>query len=311
MTDFMRNFSQNNVKIIRLDAVGYVIKKRGTSCFFVEPEIDAYLEWIRNLANAFDIEILPEIHAEYEIQSRLAQKGYWIYDFILPYTILEALITKSSQKLKEYLRVRPHNQFTMLDCHDGIPVKPDLNGLYQSEEARKVVDVALQRGSNLSLIYSPAHKDPDGFDVHQIRCTYYSILDCNDSAYLIARAIQFFTPGIPQVYYVGLLAGKNDSEAVAQTGEGREINRHNYSIEEIDQEVARPVVKKLIELIQFRNTHPAFNGHFEIVPCEDASLILTWNNQDNYARLSIDLSKLSTEIIYNDLVTAEEKKIRL
>lgn len=311
MTDFMRNFSQNNVKIVRLDAVGYVIKKRGTSCFFVEPEIDAYLEWIRTLANAFDIEILPEIHAEYEIQFRLAQKGYWIYDFILPYTILEALITKSSQKLKEYLRVRPHNQFTMLDCHDGIPVKPDLNGLYQSEEARKVVDVALQRGANLSLIYSPAHKDPDGFDVHQIRCTYYSILDCNDSAYLIARAIQFFTPGIPQVYYVGLLAGKNDSEAVAQTGEGREINRHNYSIEEIDQEVTRPVVKKLIELIQFRNTHPAFNGHFEIGPCEDASLILTWNNQDNYARLSIDLSKLTAEIAYNDPVTVEEKKIIL
>jgi sucrose phosphorylase len=311
MTDFMRNFSQNNVKIVRLDAVGYVIKKRGTSCFFVEPEIDAYLEWIHNLANSLDIEILPEIHAEYEIQSRLAQKGYWIYDFILPYAILEALITKSGQKLKEYLRVRPHNQFTMLDCHDGIPVKPDLNGLYQSEVAREVVDIALQRGANLSLIYSPAHKDPDGFDVHQIRCTYYSILDCNDSAYLIARAIQFFTPGIPQVYYVGLLAGKNDSEAVAQTGEGREINRHNYSIEEIDQEVARPVVKKLIELIQFRNTHPAFNGHFEIGTCEDDSLILTWNNQGNYARLSIDLSKLTAEIAYNDPVTAEEKKIRL
>jgi sucrose phosphorylase len=25
-----------------------------------------------------------------------------------------------------------------------------------------------------------------------------------------ARAIQFFAPGMPQVYYVGLLAGSND-----------------------------------------------------------------------------------------------------
>lgn len=28
--------------------------------------------------------------------------------------------------------------------------------------------------------------------------------------YLMARAIQFFTPGIPMIYYVGLLAGEND-----------------------------------------------------------------------------------------------------
>jgi hypothetical protein len=52
---------------------------------------------------------------------------------------------------------------------------------------------------------------------------------------LAARAIQFFAPGIPQVYYVGLLAGENDVENVQKTGEGREINRHNFSMTEIEQ----------------------------------------------------------------------------
>ena len=28
--------------------------------------------------------------------------------------------------------------------------------------------------------------------------------------YLMCRACQFFTPGIPMVYYVGLFAGRND-----------------------------------------------------------------------------------------------------
>ena len=28
--------------------------------------------------------------------------------------------------------------------------------------------------------------------------------------YLMARVIQFFTPGIPMIYYIGLLAGEND-----------------------------------------------------------------------------------------------------
>ena len=45
----------------------------------------------------------------------------------------------------------------------------------------------------------------------------------------MARAIQFFVPGIPQVYYVGLLAGTNDMELLARTKVGRDINRHYYT----------------------------------------------------------------------------------
>jgi sucrose 6(F)-phosphate phosphorylase len=311
LTKFMSNFSKNNVKIVRLDAVGYVIKKPGTSCFFVEPEIYKFLAWIRELAGSMNIEILPEIHAEYQTQFRLAKAGYWVYDFILPYTILETLITKSSKNLKGYLKVRPHNQFTMLDCHDGVPIKPDMDGLYQSETARMVVDHCLNNGANLSLILSQAHKDPDGFDVHQIRGTYYSLLGSNDTAYLIARAIQFFTPGIPQVYYVGLLAGKNDTVAVAQTGEGRELNRHNYTVDEIEKEVQRPVVKKLIELITFRNSHPAFEGTFDVGVCDDSAIVMSWNLKDNYARLMVDLQNLTAEIIYNDISDNQMMKLVL
>lgn len=68
------------------------------------------------------------------------------------------------------------------------------------------------------MILSDEHKAEDGFDVHQIRCSYYSVLDGDDDAYLAARALQFFTPGVPQVYYVGLLAGENDLENVKNRG---------------------------------------------------------------------------------------------
>lgn len=303
---FMKKFSNNGVKIVRLDAVGYVIKKRGSTCFFVEPEIFQYLGWISELANSLGIQILPEIHAEYATQLRLSKKGFWIYDFILPYTILDAFVNKTSKRLKKYLRTRPHNQFTMLDCHDGIPIKPDLNGLYQFEDAKKVVDVCRERGANFSLILSPAHKDPNGFDVHQIRGTIYSLLGCNDDQYLSARAIQFFTPGIPQVYYVGLLAGKNDETAMHQTGEGREINRHNYSVKEIDEEVRKPVVMKLLRLIQLRNSHPAFNGTFKMNKCSDHEVSLTWTNQDKYATLHVDLMNHTSLILYSDVSSDEE-----
>lgn len=298
--EFLTNFSKRNISLVRLDAVGYVIKKLGTSCFFVEPEIYQFMSWISQLAESLNIDLLPEVHSHFKTQFKLAEHGYWIYDFILPYTILEALINKSGKKLTEYLKIRPHKQFTMLDCHDGVPVKPDLDDLVSTSDARKVVKVCLQRGANLSLILSDKHKDIDGFDVHQIRGSYYSLLNCNDDAYLAARALQFFTPGVPQVYYVGLLAGENDIENVKLTGEGREINRHNYSLTEIESAVQKPVVQRLLKLIRFRNEYPAFNGEFKVLPSHESEIHLSWEKDNLSCNLNIDLSTCKSVIKYQD-----------
>lgn len=300
LTDFFINFKENNVKIVRLDAVGYIVKKLGTSCFFVEPEIYEFLDWIKELAESLDIELLPEVHSHFSIQYKLAEHGFWIYDFILPYRILDTLVNKSSRDLKAYLKDRPHKQFTMLDCHDGIPIKPDLDDLIDTNEARKLVDVAIERGSNLSLIMSDEHKAEDGFDVHQIRCSYYSVLNSDDDAYLAARAIQFFTPGVPQVYYVGLLAGENDVEQVEKTGEGREINRHNYTLSEIEQSLEKDVVQRLLALIRFRNEYGAFNGTFEVLDSANDEIRLSWEKEDQYCQLYIDLKINRTIIEYTD-----------
>jgi sucrose phosphorylase len=298
LSDFLTNFSKHGVKIVRLDAVGYVIKKPGTSCFFVEPEIYQFLDWITGQANSLNIELLPEVHAHYTTQYKLAEQGHWIYDFILPYTVLDTLINRTSTRLCDYLANRPHKQFTMLDCHDGVPVKPDLNDLYHSGDAKRLVDICLQRGANLSLIFSPKHRDPDGFDVHQIRGTYYSLLGSDDDAYLAARAIQFFAPGIPQVYYVGLLAGENDQESAEISGEGRDINRHNYTLDEIDQAVEKDVVQRLLKLIRFRNDYPAFEGNFKVLDSVSNEIDLSWQKEDKYCTLHIDLTDYRSTIEY-------------
>ncbi len=308
-TRIIEFFHANQVKIIRLDAVGYVIKKAGTSCFFVEPEIYQFMDWIRDVAAKNEIELLPELHDEYATQHELTEHGYWMYDFILPYLILETLIQKHSRKLKEYLKIRPSRQFTMLDCHDGIPVKPDLNGFYHPEDVRELVDVCVQRGADLSRVLSTEHKDADGFDVHQICGTYYSMLNEDDQAYFAARAIQLFTPGIPQIYYVGLLAGSNDVAAVEQSGERREINRHSYTLEEIEREVERPVVKRLLRLIEFRNTYPAFDGECQVGDGSDQEVALTWTKDKYRVELHIDLSTDLVRIAYSDAMSGEQLEL--
>ena len=130
----------------------------------------------------------------------------------------------------------------------------------------------------------------------QVNCTFYEALGCHDTEYSIARALQFFSPGVPQVYYVGLLAGSNDMELLRRTKEGRDINRHHYTALEIDLAIRRPVVRALFELIRFRNTHPAFAGEFRLLPCSDHEIAVEWRNKSHWARLKVDLKAMNSAI---------------
>lgn len=292
-------FSRHGIGIIRLDAVGYVIKKMGTSCFMIEPEFQQFLFWLKETAGKYNIQLLCEIHADMKTLNQLARKGYWIYDFTLPYVVLETLLLGNNDLLYRILQDRPHNQFTTLDCHDGVPVKPDLDGVADLARVRQVCKICEERGSHFTRIVSEEHKGPGGFDVHQICGSYYSMLN-NDDAYIAARAIQFFVPGIPQLYYVGLLAGENDEERRLQTGDNREANRHNFTVDEIDAASQKPVVKRLCRLIQFRNSHNAFNGSFNARKNGRNSVNFSWENESANCSLQIDLATYQGEITYTE-----------
>jgi sucrose phosphorylase len=136
-------------------------------------------------------------------------------------------------------------------------------------------------------------------DIYQINCTYYSALGSNDDAYIIARAVQVFAPGIPQVYYTGMLAGKNELELVEQTRHGRDINRHSYTIEEIAREVERPVVQKILKLMRFRNEFPAFEGKCEI-NTDGPVLKISRVHNEYTAELIADMKSYTYSITYTE-----------
>ena len=288
LTAWLRFFAQQGVRIVRLDAVGYVIKKAGTSCFMVEPEICEFLDWIVSVAESFDLVVLPEIHDVYDTHRRLAERGYWTYDFVLPGLVLDALATGSADLLAAHLARSPMRQFTTLDCHDGIPVRPDLDGILPAAGMRRLADLILERGGNVNRILSDVHSD-GGVDVHQLNATYYSALGREDDRYVLARAIQLFAPGIPQVYYVGLLAGENDLRAVAATGDGRAVNRHDYTAAEIDAALESPVVRRVLELVRLRNRHPAFGGELEVT-AQGPGLRLCWSGGGECCQLDANLA---------------------
>jgi sucrose phosphorylase len=289
ITGWLRSFAGHGVRIIRLDAVGYVVKKAGTSCFMVEPEIYAFLDWIVGVADSFGLVLLPEVHDQYATHEALAGHGYWTYDFVLPGLLLHAFETGLAARLTEHLARSPERQFTMLDCHDGIPVRPDLDGILSQDEMLDLADLVQRRGGNVNRILSEAHADGD-VDVHQLNCTYYAALDCDDDRYIAARAIQLFARGVPQIYYVGLLAGDNDDQAVIESAEGRAINRHDYSTAEVHAALDRRVVQRVADLVRLRATHPAFGGRLDVSSPTRSSVRMTWTADEDTCELEADLA---------------------
>jgi sucrose phosphorylase len=103
-------------------------------------------------------------------------------------------------------------------------------------------------------------------------------------------------PGVPQIYYVGLLAGSNDEELLLKTGNGRDVNRHYYTIDEIKKSLERGVVRDLFELCRLRNSHPAFTGRYQLLDSSDDSIVIKWSKARHWIKLKIDLNTKDYQI---------------
>lgn len=272
------------VSTIRLDAAGYAIKTPGTSCFMTE-ETYAFIDRLTVRAHELGITVLVEIHASHQVQRRIAARVDLVYDFALPPLLLHGLTTGDAEPLRRWLEIRPGNCVTVLDTHDGIGVV-DVLGLLDDDQVHALVEAIHENTHGESR--QATGWAASNVDVYQVNATYWSALG-DDESYLVARAVQLFLPGLPQVYYVGLLAGADDMERLAATGVGRDINRHAYTEEEITAALERPVVRRLVDLLRLRAEHPAFDGEFSLAG-EGARLELTWRTEESYVRLEADLA---------------------
>jgi sucrose phosphorylase len=289
----LERFRQAGVRAIRMDAVGYAIKKPGTSCFMI-PETFEFIKDLTARAHQLEIEVLVEVHSYYKQQVEIARQVDWVYDFALPPLVLHALLTADAQPLERWLAIRPKNSITVLDTHDGIGVI-DVGadgagnpGLLEPSEIDDLVESIhrLSNGQSRKATGAAANN----LDLYQVNCTYLDALGNNETKYLIARAIQFFAPGIPQVYYVGLLGSRNDMDLLERSGVGRDINRHYYTIEEVAESLERPMVKRLLDLIRLRNEHTAFNGNCTVESASKNCLSIAWKLDSHWIALNVDFS---------------------
>ena len=294
----LKTLSEYGAKIVRLDAFAYAPKEPGKKNFLNDPDTWDVLAKVRKLADKYGVRLLPEIHASYgeKTYKKVADMGYMTYDFFLPGLLIDAIEKKDATTLMNWAnelytdKIRTVN---MLGCHDGIPLL-DLKGILSDEEIQNLIDTVVGRGGLVKDLHGKKNM------YYQVNATYYSALGEDDKKMLMARAIQMFMPGKPQVWYLDLFAGKNDMEAVKRSGAGghKEINRTNIMPSEIAQKLEQPVVAKQLELLKLRNTFPAFGFESKFdFKCNGSSLEICWEGNGHTAKLKADFATMEYEII--------------
>lgn len=286
----LKTLAGYGAKIVRLDAFAYAPKEPGEKNFLNEPGTWDLLEKVRKLADKYNLTLLPEIHASYGEKNyeQIAEKGYMTYDFFLPGLIIDALESGDGKHLADWaeeLVEKKIHTVNMLGCHDGIPLL-DLKGLLSEERIQNLIDTVVGRGGYVKDLHGQKNM------YYQVNATYYSALGEDDAKMLLARALQLFMPGKPQIWYLDLFAGKNDHEAVKRAGAGghKEINRTNLTTEQMEEALKKPVVARQLELLRFRSACPAFEKESRIMINSDGNKMeFTWENDGYQAKLKADL----------------------
>lgn len=300
-------------KILRLDAFAYLHKEIGESNFFNKPGTWNHLERINQIAQKNDLILLPEIHAEYglDLHDEVADKGYQIYDFFLPGLMIHTLEKGSSEAILKWANEiidKGYKTVNMLGCHDGIPVLDlkgkEVNGKYNKgllgdDEIEDVMNIVLERGGRVKNLYDPSGNK---ISYYQVNATFFSALGDDNQKLLLARAIQLFMPGIPQIWYLDIFAGKNNYKAADEGGTGghKEINRTTLSLKDVEDGLKTDIVKNQLKLIRLRNTSKAFHGRVKINNSLDSEFDIKWSNNGSAAQLQADLKTYKFTITYNE-----------
>ena len=289
-------------QIVRLDAFAYAPKEPGLKNFLNDPGTWDVLGKVKELADQRGLKLLPEIHSTYaeKIHETIAAKGFMTYDFFLPGLLIDAFDRQDATTLKRWigdLLEKDIRTVNMLGCHDGIPLL-DLKGLLDEERIQGLIDTIKGRGGYVKDLHGAKNM------YYQVNATYYSALGESDARLLLARAIQLFMPGKPQVWYLDLFAGRNNHAAVEKAGSGghKEINRTNLSPVDVAAGLTAPVVQRQLELLRFRNTFGAFgfDATCELAQTAADQLHITWSRNGNTATLAADLAATSFVITATD-----------
>lgn len=229
---------EHGARAVRLDAVAYVWKELGTSCFDL-PEAHTIVRVFRAVIDRVAPQVWLVTETVLPHKQNISYFGdgkneaHLAYNFPLETLLLYTVIAEDTKPITNWISTIDDafgEETTLLNLsvsHDGIhavPAKGILDDMEMSRVARQVDD----RGGKVLHRTTEDGKQ----DVYEFNITYPSAFDSLE-AFLASQLLCLALRGVPLIYFNTFFGMKNWTDGVEQLGYGRAINRKKYTKKEL------------------------------------------------------------------------------
>lgn len=227
--DVILFYASKRARVIRLDAIGHIWKKLGTTCINLK-ETHYLIQLIRTVLDEVfpDTLLLTQTNVPHKENVGYFGDGYnevqLIYQFALPLLVLHTFYTGDASRLLEWTsRIKNVSDktafFNVLATHDGLEVVP-VKAILTNKEITDIADSVKERGGFISYkTVKDGNKKP-----YEMNTTYYSAIadsknseELNIKKFIASQAIILSLLGIPGVYIHSLFGTENYPEGVEKT----------------------------------------------------------------------------------------------
>ena len=306
MIEILLLYVEKGAEIIRLDAIAYLWKERGTSCLHLE-ETHRVVKLFRSVLDAVapGTVIITETNVPHEENISYfgdgSDEAHLVYNFSLPPLTMHSLLTGDAQVLSGWAAglETPSDQTTFFNftaSHDGIGVTP-ARGLLSADEIQALVDATEQRGGFVSY-----KAEADGSrSVYELNISYVDAVSdpalgngpAQVARFMVSQAIMLSLAGVPGIYVHSLIGSRSWRQGVEQTGRTRTINREKLERGQLEQELAdaaslrSQVLDGYHRLLGARRGEPAFHpqGAQQVLQIEIAVFCLLRISPDGHSHV--------------------------
>lgn len=302
-------FIERGSRIVRLDAIAYLWKQIGTSCIHLL-QTHEVVKLMRDIVDAVAPEtiLLTETnvpHKENVSYFGAGDEAHMIYQFSLAPLLLDAFVHENAAPFNAWLKqlATPEpgtTYFNFTASHDGIGVRP-LEGLVGPERFERVIEEVIRRGGRVS------HKrNSDGTESpYELNITYASAVEWLEDGltnaeklrpFLCSQAIMLALQGIPGVYFASLFGAENDFAGLEQTGRARSINRHKFSLLDLEESLliegdrSQSAFDPYFRMLTIRGLQPAFHPEVpQIILDLGTDSAIAFQRRDEASRQTISI----------------------
>ncbi|NWK54026.1 alpha-glucosidase C-terminal domain-containing protein [Verrucomicrobiaceae bacterium N1E253] len=271
-------YLDKGIHVFRLDAVAFLWKEDGTNCVH-RPETHELIKLLRLIIEHLEPAAILITETNVPNKENLSYFGngneaHLIYNFSLPPLLLYTMLSGNCQHLKKWMMSMPPARrgrayLNFIASHDGIGLRP-AEGLLSGTEQHNLIETIRAFGGEISM-----RRTPEGeLTPYEANISLYSSMagtiangedQWQQDRYICAHTIMLALEGLPAFYIHSLLATENDRQGMAESGEPRSINRHQWSAEALQEQLNTPdshhkiIFDELRRRIDIRRKQSAFH----------------------------------------------------